>query len=152
MPSSQPPPTDGTAARTSRRWFQRPRTWVIAAVIACVVWSFATPSSYSAGGIRFTVYHSGSPGAVTFVVRDSIDQPLPGVTVMSGSLSGTTQEFVTDASGIATIWPGEPEVLAIYIQGREFRFRPQFSFLEHFAPDCSRGLTLNVSIRNDRNT
>ena len=143
-------PTDETAARTSRRWFQRPRTWFIAAVLAFVVW-FVTPSSYSAGGIRFTVHHGGSPGAATFVVRDSADHPLPGVTVMSESFSGTTQEFVTDASGIATIRPGESEVLAVYIQGHEFRFPPQYSFLEHFAPDCSRGLTLNVSIRNDRN-
>jgi hypothetical protein len=143
-------PTAETAARTSRRWFLRPRTWVIAAVLAFVFW-FVTPSSYSAGGIRFTVHHSGSPGAVTFVVRDSTGQPLSGVTVMSESFSGTTQEFVTDASGIATIRPGESEVLAVYIQGHEFRFRPQYSFLEHFAPDCSRGLTLNVSIRNDRN-
>ena len=142
--------TDETAVRVSRRWFQRQRTWVIAAVLAFVVW-LVTPSSYSAGGIRFTVHHSGSPGAVTFVIRDSIGQPLPGVTVQSESFSGTTQEYVTDASGIATIRPGESEILAVYIQGHEFRFRPQYSFLEHFAPDCSRGLTLNVSIRNGRN-
>jgi hypothetical protein len=138
--------TDETTARASRRWFQRPRTWVIAALLAFVVW-FVTPSSYSAGDIRFTVHHSGSPGTVTFVVRHSGGQPLPGVTVMSESFSGTTQEFVTDASGIATIRPGESEVLAVYIQGHEFRFRPQY--LEHFAPDCSRGLTLNVSIQRD---
>ena len=143
-------PTDATASRTSRQLFQRPRTWVIAAVLASVVW-FVTPSKYSAGGIRFTVHHGGNPGVVTFVVRDSIGQPLPGVNIMSESFSGTTQEFVTDAGGIATIWPGESKVLAVHIQGHEFRFRPQNFFLEHFAPDCSRGLTLNVSIRNVRN-
>ncbi len=136
-------------ARSSRRWFQRPIVWVVGVLIASAVW-FIIPSSSSAGGIRFTVHHTGSPGVLTFVVRDSRGQPLPGVTVMSESSSGTTPEFTTDTSGIATIVPGESEVLAVFIQGREFRFRPR-GFLEHFAPDCSGGLTFHVSIRDDRN-
>lgn len=142
--------TDKTALRISKGCFRRPRTWIIAAVLAFILW-FVTPSSWSAGGVRFTVHRGGSPGAITFVVRDSTGQLLQGVTVSSESFSGTTQEFVTEASGIATIRPGESEVLAVYIQGHEFRFRPRYTFLEHFAPDCSGGLTLNVSIQNDRN-
>ena len=142
------PRMDGTSTRTPRRWFQRPWVSVIAAVLAFVAW-FVTPSSYSDAGIRFTVHHSGAPGAVTFIVRDSHRQPLPGVTVMSESFSGTTAEFMTDASGIAKIEPGETEVLAVYIEGHEFRFRPR-GILEHLAPDCSGGLTLKVLIQNDR--
>lgn len=139
---------DETPGLSFRRWFQRPLTWAVGAVLAFGVW-YVTPSSYSAGGIRLSVHHSGSPDAVTFVIRDSNGQPLPGVTVKSESFSGTTPESVSDASGIATILPGESEVLAVYIQGHEFRFRPRY--LEDFSPDCSRGLKINVSIQNDDN-
>ena len=141
--------SEETAARTSRRWFQRRRTWFVAALLAFVVW-FVTPSSYSAGGIRLTVHHAGTPGVLTFVVRDSHGQPLPGITVMSESFSGTTQDFITDASGTATIRPGESEVLAVFIESQAFRLTMSGIF-EHFAPDCSRGLTFNVTIQNDRN-
>ena len=139
------------AHQQAPRWYRRKRFWLLGLFTALVIW-FLVPSTYSSGGIRFSVHYSGTPGSLTFVVRDSQGAPLPGVTVMSESLSGTTEEFTTDASGIATIRPGESEVLAVRISGREFRFRPRYSFLEHFAPDCSiRGLTFHVSIRNDRN-
>lgn len=142
-------PSDETTELPSRRWFQRPQTWAIGTALVFVVW-YVTPSSYSAGGIRVSVYHSGSPDAVTFVVRDSNGRLLSGVTVKTESFSGPTPESFTDASGIATILPGESEVLAVYIQGHEFRFRPRY--LENFSPDCTRGLTINVSIQNDDNT
>ena len=139
-------PARETAAPRSRRWFQYRRTWLATALLTFVSW-FITPSRYSSGGISFTAHHTGSPGVITFAVRDSHSQPLRGVTVMSESFSGTTRDFVTDASGIATISPGESEVLAVFIEDQGFRLTMPGIF-EHFAPDCSRGLTFNVTIRN----
>jgi hypothetical protein len=128
------------------RWYRRKRFYLLVLLVAFAIW-LIKPSTYSAGGIRFSVHYTGTPGELTFVVRDSRGAPKPGVTVMSESFSGTTQEFATGATGVATISPGESEVLAVYIDGREFRFRPRNSFFEYFAPDCScRGLTFRVSI------
>ncbi len=129
----------------SRRWFQRWRTWVAVAVLAFVVW-FLVPASYSAGGIRFTVYGQGPSGALTFVVRGAHGQPMPGVSVMSESSSGTTPEFLTDAAGRAVIRPGESEVLAVFIQDQKFLLSP-FGSWETFAPSCFGGLTFEVMIR-----
>jgi hypothetical protein len=80
------------------------------------------------------------------MVRDSTDRPLTGVTVMSESWSGTTEEVTTDAAGMATIRPGESEVLAVFIDDREFRLSWPGIF-EHLAPSCSNGLTFKVTIR-----
>ena len=139
--------TGTTTRRQAPRWYHRKRLYFLALVAVFAIW-LIKPSSYSAGGIRFSIHYSGTPGDLTFVVRDSHDAPKPGVTVMSESQSGTTEEFTTDATGVATISPGESEVLAVYIDGREFRFRPRSSiFGQVFAPDCSyRGLTFRVSI------
>jgi hypothetical protein len=130
--------------RRVRRWYQFRRVWLAALLLACVVW-YVVPPTYSRDGIRFTVYHKGEPGALTFVVRDAAARPLPGVTVMSESESGTTQPHKTDATGGATIRPGETEVLAVFIDGHEFRLRPNKG-LEYFAPSCSGGLTFQVSM------
>lgn len=137
---------DIVVAHRERRWYRRKRLW-LGGLLAVVVFGLMVPSTYSAGGIRLSVHYAGSPGILRFVVRDSFGSPLPGIPVMSESFSGTTGEFITDASGVALIRPGEAEVLAVRIDGREFRFRKRGSFLEHFAPDCSfRGLTFHVAI------
>lgn len=135
--------------RASRRWFQRRTTWLIAGLLGLILW-YATPSTYHAGNIRFTFRSGDTPGVLTFLVHDGRGQPLPGVHVMSESFSGTTNEVMTDASGVATISPGEEEVLAVYIEGHEFRLRYRNLILENFGPDCDSGLTFNVTIGSDR--
>ena len=138
--------TDSIAApQQPRRWYRRKRFWLLGFLAAIAIWHFV-PSTYSGAGIRFSLYSSGTPGSLTFVIRDSLGAPLPGVTVMSESLSGTTEELTTDATGVAIIRPGESEVLAVRIARREFRFCPRdSSFPELFAPDCSLfGLTFHV--------
>lgn len=132
------------------RWYRRKRYWMLGVLAAFVIWLFV-PSTYSDGRIRFSVHHAGESGVLTFIVRDLQGRPLQGVTVMSESLSGTTGEFTTDATGVATIRPGESEVLAVYIQEKVFRFQsPESKFPELFAPSCSPfGLIFRVSIRSE---
>ena len=136
-----------TAVRTFQHWKPGPAAWFTAVLLGILVGSL-TPSRYSADGISFTFRDGGHPGALTFVIRDSHDRPLPGVTVMSESFSGTTKKFITDASGAATIEPGEVEVLAVYIANHEFRLRSRNAILEMQGPDCNSGLTFNVIMRN----
>jgi hypothetical protein len=106
----------------------------------------SVPTRYAGGGVRFTMQHTGSPGTLSFFVRDPLQRPLAGVLVVSASQSGTTQPVATDSAGVARIRPGESEVLAIFIQGRGFRLR-HLGVPEHFAPTCEEGLSFQVIIQ-----
>jgi hypothetical protein len=102
-----------------------------------------TRSEFAVPGLRVSYRTGGAPGAVTFVVRDGTGSPVPGVEVCSRSDSGCAKRATTDAAGRAVIRPGEREVLAVLIDGREVRFRPDS--LETFcAPDCGDGLEVRA--------
>ena len=118
-------------------------------VAGALVFWLRIPSAYSGGGISFAMRRAGSPMTLSFAVRDALDRPLAGVTLQSESCSGTTKKVVTDSAGVAYIRPGEQEVLAVFIQGREFRLRSR-GVPELFAPTCTEGLSFQVIIQAGR--
>lgn len=136
-------------AEAPQRWYRRKRGWGLVLLAALVGW-WLMPLTFSAGNVHVWVHGGGTPGQVAFVVRDAKGGPRPGVRVMSESSSGTTAEVATDTLGRAAITPGESEVLAVYVNGREVRFYPRCSWREFFAPSCSGdGLRLEVFLREE---
>lgn len=113
-----------------------------------VFWWYCLRSDFWLSGARISYETGGKPGTITFLVRNTDGQPLPGVFVRTQSYSGWTQERITDASGRAVVTPGEREVLGVSAANREVMFRHQGSLIEMlFSPGCSDGLTVTVVLR-----
>ncbi len=132
-------------APIQKRWFKRRLVWLGAGVLLFIIW-LCVPTVYSVGNIHVVVHDSGQSGEVAFVVRDRLMQPLSGVRVRSCSFSGWTPESVTDASGVASIQPGESEVVAVKIQNQDIQFVRPDALMAMFGPSCQFGLTLEVTI------
>ncbi len=145
---------NGNVPIPSSTGFRKPRfirRLALAVVLICFsFWWFCLRAIYFAPGIRVSFSHDATPGTVAFVVHDQHDRPLVGVPVDSESFSGTAGEVLTDQGGHAAITPGESEVVAVYIDHREFHLRPggPLGLLENlFSPICDPGLTFYVTIR-----
>lgn len=126
------------------QWFYRRWLWLAPVPILWLIW-YLVPYYYSSDHVHFTIHHGGTPRSVTFVVRDREGKPLPGLSAGLENFSGSTQG-ITDGNGIATVYGGEPEVLSVWIGGNEFRFYPRI-LDQFFSPDCSKGLTLKVTVK-----
>jgi hypothetical protein len=88
----------------------------------------------------------GAPDKITVVVHSSNGAPRNGVEVISTSYSGTSHPEYTNSSGIATITPGEDEVLALKVDGITVMNKDN-PVEEWFAPKLGReGLLFNVRL------
>jgi len=93
------------------------------------------------------------PMRVAVTVSDSSGNPVTGASIMSESFSGTTSPVFTDAKGFAAIEPGETEVLALHVDGREVWISPYkdgFILKLFFLPSCAGGLSFNVTLKANR--
>lgn len=89
------------------------------------------------------------PGIVLIQVRDSAGSPLSNVNVTSESRSGRAvnsngRVFTTDDSGVATISPGEHEIIAIWLGDQRIALRPPNR--DYFHPNCDRGIVFEAII------
>ena len=86
---------------------------------------------------------------VIVTVLDSNGVPVSGASVESESFSGTSKSISTNSTGIAIIEPGETEVLALHVNGREVWKTPYKDSILNllFSPSCTNGLSFTVDLK-----
>ncbi len=134
---------------------RRVATFAIIAGVGVVVWRFLFPSAISDDFAELSWRRlEHSQGVVVISVRDSALRPLANVSVTSESHSGRaiTSDvgyFTTNSSGIASLMPGEVEVIAVWIGSHRI---PTFHLTnKFFGPDCSTGIVFEAILKKAPN-
>jgi len=92
------------------------------------------------------------PRTVAVTVFDENGAPVSGASIETKSHSGTSRQELTDSTGFAAIRPGEPEVLALHVNGMEVWSTPyQDGLLDaFFVPSCADGLSFTVNLKAEQ--
>ena len=118
----------------------------IAALILLFVWWVPWRRVYFEDGMRVSLKGVGVDGAVTFVVKGSSGAPVSGVDVMVETTSGTDGSGITDEHGMVVCPVAEPEIVSVWIDGRDCEFSRIPVIDDLFLPDCSSGLTVEAKL------